>query len=300
MRFILSMFFLSTVCFTVFLFQADKVRAGVTPSVKSVYISASAGAKTDAYPGGIIDNLSAGGTRTIHINGVVEDLDGRDDIDHVEAVFYRSGATGGSACTADKNDCYQVSTCALTNNEDLEEKEYNCQMDLEYYTDATDEIGRFSAQNWLVYVKVVDTTQASGTDNSLSKEIQTVLSLSIPSSIDYGNLSLGQSTVQANNVEMVITQQGNDQADVEVSASSGMTCDSGAILTGNQEWALSDLAYNQGTDLSDVAVETNLDVNYRDDDATAETKTLYWNIGIPENSVGGDCNGTVTITTISQ
>ena len=281
--------------------QASPIQAeeNIAPTIESVYLSSSANAKTDAYPGGTINDLVPGGTRSIHINGVVEDLDGKADIDKVQTVFYRSGVTGGADCTADNNDCYKISSCTLSDNANPNQKEYDCQIDLYYYTDATDNGGSYPVDNWIVFVKVEDKTPESATDSSLSKEIAAMLSLNIPATLDYGSFSLAQTTDTNTNQHYIVTQYGNDQADIQVKGTN-MTCDPGAIPVSNQEWSLTDVAYGSGTDLTTSFFTTNINIGYRADDATELSKTLYWNIGIPAIGVGGNCVGTTVVEAIAD
>ncbi len=269
------------------------------PTISSHFISASANAKTDTYAGGAINDLVLGGVRVIHINGVVEDLDGRDDIVSVESVFHRSSVEGADACTADNNDCYRESSCTLTDNEDVNQKEYDCLHSLEYWIDATDTGGRFEAQNWMSYIKVSDAV-SSNSDNTVNKEMNTILGLTI-GEIVYGTLALEQMTDAATNVDQLLTQQGNDLTDVEVSSVAAMSCDvRGTIPVANQQWSLSDIAWDEtGTnELTGVAADTDVAVGYRDDDATELTSNLHWNISVP-TGLEGQCLGTIAITAIS-
>lgn len=129
-----------------------------------------------------------------------------------------------------------------------------------------------------------------------------MLGLNIPTAIAYGSFGLGASTTASTNQEMVITQKGNDEADVEVSGVA-MTCDTiGEIPVGNQQWSLTDVDHGgSGTaNLTGTAADTELHVAYRTDDVTPNTKTLYWNIVIPDTGVKGLCTGTNTIGVIAQ
>lgn len=283
--------------------QADSVSTSgsvnnAAPTIVSKFISSSANGQTDTYSGGTINNLTAGGTRTIHINGVVEDTNGQADISTVEAVFYRSGV--GGSCTESSNDCYKVASCTLdTTGVTSLQKRYNCSMALQYYADSTSTGGEFPTENWVVSVKVTDAGSLNATDTALTKEMQTLLGLTIPSSIAYGALALGASTSNANNQEQVIAQAGNDNADVEVSSGAAMSCTIGTIAVANQQWSLTDVSYGAGgtNALSGSAVDTNLNVAYRH--GANPTKTLYWNITIPSTGVGGSCTGTTTISAIA-
>jgi hypothetical protein len=268
------------------------------PTVDTIVFSDTANG-SENFSGGVTP--VAGGTKTIHINGVVGDANGEADINATTMTFYRSGATNAEACTPDNNDCYRVDSCTLT-SDTATTKKYDCEIAVQYYADSTDAGGQFSEQNWLTYVKVTDLSAGTGTSNTTAKEMNTTISLDIPSAINYGSFGLGASTTAENNQEMVITQKGNDEADVEVSGATMACSGIGSLPVGQQKWsANSDLGYNDaaGT-LTGTPDDTNLNVVYRTDDANANTKTLYWNIAIPATGVKGVCTGTDTITTIAH
>ncbi len=269
------------------------------PTVTSVFVSAAQYGQVDTYSAGTINDLVGGGTRTIHINGVVADNNLQGDIEHVELVFYRSSATAG--CTPSNNDCYAVATCDLsTAGVTTLQKKYDCPIDLQYYADSTSAGGEFEAQNWVARVKVFDVGGLNATDSGMTKEVQTLMALTIPSTIAYGGLGLGVSTTAANNQPMSIAQQGNDVTDVEVSmASASMGCTLGTIPRANQQWSLTDIDYNAvGTNaLTGSATRAAIQVPYRH--GANPSQTLYWNISIPANGVGGSCTGTSVISALA-
>lgn len=278
--------------------------ANVSPTVVSVYISSQANGLTDDYPLGTIYDLVAGSTRTIHVNGVVQDLNGRSDVTSVSASFRRSDiplTSCDSTAEQDSNYCYYVDTCTLTNNANTDQKAYDCAMALEYFIDATDAAGLYPNENWIVDVQVSD-GDSSNTNSSVTKEVASVLALSIPGSISYGILSLGEFTTSASNYEMVISQAGNTAADVEVfSTQNTMTCSiRGTIDISLEQWSLSDVSYGHvdANSLTSSAVDTNLNVERRSDDSQNTSKKLYWNIKVPDSGIEGTCTGTNTITAV--
>ncbi|NQV13644.1 MAG: hypothetical protein HQ530_05090 [Parcubacteria group bacterium] len=268
------------------------------PVVTSVFASDVANGESDDFGAGVV--VVVGNGKTVHVNGVVTDDNGAADISTVDGVFYRSGATSGYDCTADDNDCYDVASCTLSANDATSQK-YNCQMDVEYWADATDVGGTYPDEDWEIFVEVTDAGTATDTDNAHAGiEMNTVLGLDIPTAIAYGSHTLGFETGTADNQEMIIDQNANDGADVEVSGTI-MTCTGiGTIPIANQEWSLTDVIYSSGTDLTGAPVDTNLAVGLRTDDEVIENETLYWGIGIPATGVLGVCSGTNTITAIAS
>ena len=285
--------------------QADTVntQTDVTnnaPTVEDVFINDAAFTFADSYGGGTINTLVAGGQKSIYITGNARDTNGRGDIKTISAVFYRTAV--GDGCSPDSNDCYGVASCGTQNDTegDLEVLEYSCPINLDYWADSTDTGGPYAGTTWTVKVNIEDNGGLSGSDSSVTKTMQTLLALNIPTSINYGTLSKGQSTTSLNNKTQTMTQQGNDEADVEVSSSADMTCtNTGTIPVANQEWSLTDEDHSHGsmTDLSGSATDTNLAVGYKT--AGDVTVDLYWNIELPAQDISGTCTGTTTVTAIA-
>lgn len=284
--------------------EADTVTTQTTinnqnPAVNSIYVSSTTNGESNDYGAGL--GLISSTTKTIHVNGVVSDANGQGDINNVEMIWYRSSVN--DTCSADNNDCYKIASCQLSANNDTSKK-YNCSFDVQFYADSTDPVGRFSGDIWKSKIIVTDKNSGSGnltSDGGNDVEINTLLSLNIPSSINYGTLSNNAQTDAGGNQDMVITQAGNDQADVEVSGTA-LTCSGvGASIPENmQKWSLSDVGFTStdATALSTTATDTNLGVGYRDNDGAPQTKTLTWNISVPYDAVG-TCTGTNTISAIA-
>lgn len=287
--------------------QADSISTSasvnnVAPTVSTVYLSSSANGGVDSYAGGTINDLVAGGTRTIHVNGIVEDANGNADITGVSGKFYRTSL--GSSCSTSDNDCYVNASCTTDTSGGVTatQKRYNCSYVLNYYIDSTSAGGEFSADNFTAAITVTDAASASATDSALTKEVQTLLALNIPGTINFGSFALGAATNNTNNAEMVIAQNGNDAADVEVSMASGsLTCDAtGTIPRGNIQWSTTDVSHGAGgtNGLTGTAADTNLAVPYRH--GANPTRSLFWNIQIPSTGVKGSCTGTTTVSAIAS
>jgi hypothetical protein len=291
--------------------QADDVTTSasidnVAPTITSVFTSDAQYDLTDDYggDGGTLTGIvNAGTTGELHINGVVADTNGDDDIASVAVKFYRS-AMGGSCSAGDDNYCYiddTDSNCALdtTYGDDTQAK-FDCQFNINYYADATDaNSDNYTSTDWTVEVYLLDDDASSAEDTSLQKVMPTLRSLSIPSTISFGTMALGASLDAGEGEQMSIEQYGNDEASVEVSMASDMTCDSSdaGIPKANIEWALSDAGIDNGTDLTTSAADTSIDIGLRTDGVV--TDKLYWFIEIPASGVEGECTGTTVITTVN-
>ena len=289
--------------------QADSSTASATispnssPTVSTKFISSTSNGGNDALNLAADFTLAAGTTSTVWVNGLVADNNGDADIASVAVTLYRTTTSGGAACSADNNDCYTNAACTLDAAAGTTlQTGYNCSFSLEYYTDSTVTGGVAPSDTWYLSVTATDLSSNTGSDATYTKEMPLVTSLTIPGAISYGSLALGTSTTNATNTSLTLTQQGNDQADVEVSmAGPSLDCITGATATGaiaraSISWAITDTDVAGSTALTSSAVDTNNSVGYRT--GAVVTDELYWNIVIPATGVGGTCSGTVTVSTI--
>ncbi|MFC1618031.1 hypothetical protein ACFL2B_02000 [Patescibacteria group bacterium] len=274
-----------------------------SPVLGTIYASSAQYGHAHTYQSSGIDP-TIGGTTTIHINGYVTDTDGVSDTSGwtIRGTFYRSSISGASGCSADNNNCYVIAngTCAtrVVNSTTLE---YDCPVAVEYYADATDTGSAYASDTWNPWMYASDGTGGFDMDFKVAgvkPEYNTKLGLSIPDTINYGNLANNTSTTSANNQVQTITQQGNDVADVEVSGLD-LTCTSGTIPIGNTQWSLTDVGYNGTgtTALTSSSTDTNLNVGLQTNGLI--TKNLYWDILIPYD-VYGTCSGNTTITAVAH
>lgn len=237
--------------------------------------------------------LTANTTTTYYVNGQVSDPDGFGDITDVDARLYRSGATGGVACTADNNDCYIQTTCSLTGGSG-NSIDYSCQIDLQYYTDPTVTGSTYPTDTWNARVTVTDGVTVVN-DDSYTNEVEELTAISYASSIDHGTLALGATS--ASNQLLNILNAGNMEAQANVSMASAMSCATGSIPIGNNKWGLSDVAYaSLSNTLTSTPTSMGLTLPAQTNDASQPSDATYWGIQIPGTGVKGLCTGTVTIT----
>ena len=241
-----------------------------------------------------------GADLVVHINGQITDLNGEADIasSTLALVFHRTTST--NTCTADKNDCYRITTCDtdFTTGDDTQIS-YNCEVPLAYWIDATDAASDYASDTWTSYITVSDLTASQGA-LSATIEVNSLLALNIPTVIDYSTRSLGEQSSSTTNVETILSQRGNTKADVEVSGTV-MNCSVlGSLSIAAQKWSLTDTGFASSTTLTDALVATARNVSLRTDDINELTANLYWNIGIPTTGVKGQCAGANTILIIAQ
>lgn len=297
-----GMFVLFVFIFTFYRSLASNVSVEIgntAPTVVSAHLHTLSFTFTDAF--GLNDPVNVmipGSTGSLYGNGRVEDTNGRDDITNVRGVFYRSSVAEGAACVADNNDCYVVPSCtlrAMTGNE--LRKEYSCHFLLSSYIDATSSDGRYPSDTWRFYAEVSDGSATAS--STVSTEVSALLSLDIPSSINYGNMTLGEKTTPGA-VKITVAQQGNIRAGLQISSEeTGMVCSGrGSIPRENQEYATTAFTHGAGTDLSGTPASTGMVVDWQES-GTAISDDLYLGIEVPSGGVEGTCHMTDTLTAMA-
>lgn len=289
--------YLIVLMFPVFFIGIKIIRAQDAPTIVSDFINNSAFALSDSYPTGNINTLNAGSFKNLYLNGLVEDLDGYTDITNVKGVFYRSGVTNGYNCTPDKNDCYVVEDCdtqvVIENQNQLV---FSCEVPVYYFADSTVSGGRYPSNDWRVYIKVDDST-TSATTNDISKELEEILALEIPESVDFGAMSLGQATTSGTGKKMTILQNGNTPASVLVSSTDTFICSvRGTIPQANLRWSTADEGWGQATSITATPTNAIINVTYQDNDEQPSSDDLYWNLKIPTSGLEGICTNLTTVT----
>ena len=263
------------------------------PTVTSIVIATS----SDEYSTGLSNiTLTEAGTTTVYLNGTIDDANGDLDLNSVHTKFYRTNLT--ESCSDDLNNCYTnaTSTCTIANADGTPEDteaNFSCPIELPYYADATGDGGRYD-EDWTAYVTVIDNSAGEGVGTS-TVEVNALLAVDIPTSIDYGSLGTGETT----STPMSITQHGNESVDLWVSGTE-MSCDNGNdIPVGNQAWALDDLGYASSEALTGSSTDTDFGLGYRENGTGVVAEDLWWSILIP-SGVLGSCTGTTTVVALSS
>lgn len=286
--------------------QADQINssagvANANPSVDTVYFNTGPGTyRLSTNEGDGIITLTAGVDTEFHISGTVSDTNGDSDISKVEASFW-SPESVNALCSSDVNNCFRVSTCS-TQNKDADSLDYDCSINLGYWTNSTRTGGREDGGDWTATITVTDQL-GSATTQTATIDIDTLLALDFPSTIDWGTMAQGAKTTLANNVELDINQRGNDIADINIYGSDMPCSNTGTIPGSNIKWSTADLGHAAITN-PDRVLSTDsqnpkladINIGYRLD--TIISKKLYWNIEIPEYDVSGVCTGTTTLTAV--
>lgn len=257
----------STFCFV-------KIANAAAPTVSSVTLN-----------GGNAIILNEGTTKSISATGTATDTDGWVDISSITGKIYRSGV--GSGCTTDTDNCYEDTSCA-TSSCSGNTCDYSCDFNVQFYAEPTDED---PAQNWLAWVKVIDSQNASDTATSTGVELNTLISLDVSATISYDSVNAG-ATSTGDHIATV-TNTGNTTIDVKISGTA-MSCGvRGSIPVGNQEYATASFVYGVGTDLTGAPTDWNLDLPKPDSSNPTVTDDTYWQVSVPSGTEG-TCSGTNT------
>lgn len=243
--------------------------------------------------------LNAGTTQAITCNATIRDYNGGNTITNVSATFYDNN-TAGPGDADDNNTHYTNASCTSTGTSQYLAN-FSCGFDLLYYAN--------NGTNWACNVTVVDNFTFSGNvsgNDSLANTttINALLALNVTPLINYGNLSVGDtSTAQEAN----ITNIGNNNINISVRAFGGndesnvsaqnisFICDQGNITHENQKYGLN----SSGDFTADfTAVNytfqqiSNLTVLQQTNDSQQVTNSSYWRLYVPPGPFG-ICNGTV-------
>jgi len=276
-------------------FIVGQALATSPPGVVDIFVTTSAYSYVDTYnvQNPFVPNV--GIVKTVYVNGRVTDGDGvgtsfaDGDLSYVELRLYREFV--GSGCTTDVNDCYKT-FCTVTPNSSTV-LNYSCTIDVSYIADSTMSGGTHANEVWNAEVIVKDDTDQLASSIK-TFEMQTLLALGIPTTLDFGTLTREQATTTQTNVEYLLTQQGNDVSSLLVSGGA-MSCSvNGSIPIANLKWSLTDVAFDNPASTSLSGTPSNVGISLGTDDDVGLTKSLYYNIALPA-VVSGTCSGTMSV-----
>ena len=262
--------------------------------------------------------LTAGTTTSYHFTTLIRDDNGDNDLltTNVSAVIYdadRVELTNG-LCSSDQNDCYNDSSCTISNNDSGTDNTATAQCDFDISFNAN------ASSNWVAHINPKDGNTTS--ENELSSSPFTVNALLsnniLESSISYGSVSLG--SVSADKV-IHIQNTGNTKLDVLLSGTD-MSCDTPASCSGQvlessqQKWHIvdndftwSDGESGDGPYILDTSSSSsggasgcvNLDAVNRFNNTSTDTDlTLNFKIKLNSTEYSGDYSGTNTFTATSN
>ncbi|OGF25027.1 hypothetical protein A2331_00560 [Candidatus Falkowbacteria bacterium RIFOXYB2_FULL_34_18] len=250
-------------------------------------------------------NIKGAAEVTATTTAVVTDNNGCADLANATSSIYWSNATNLENCTADDNNCYQMTTveCAQTSGSCTGVTDSNaiyiCTTTIAFHAVPTD-VGTWTATNWLAGLKGIDNNGAFGVGTTTTGvELIAAAALDVDQSgIDYGTMNAGNDTGD-NNATTTIVNYGNTPIDTTVQAQDDMKSGSYFILATQQEWSLTNFTWGTGTDLASSSVSIDIDVLInRPTNQTDVTDDLYWGLGLPVTTHSGDYTGTTTFSVV--
>lgn len=234
-------------------------------------------------------SLTAGSTHNVSWTGTITDLDGYSEISGVTGKLYRSGVSGADECTPDNNNCYEDTSC------DLSECSGNictatCTVGMYFHADATDINSSMPSEYWRGWIEATDSYSAVGSEYSPinSPDVESLEALGVDSSMDFGILLAGDSSIEKTTL---ITNRGNITIDLELAGDNLCTdyptCSGSLIPVGQQEYSMTTFSYGSGSDLSGTITRIQFNLAKGTESPSNSTKNLYWRLGLgSEQAVG--------------
>jgi hypothetical protein len=284
------------VALTLFGLFISPVLANSPPGVVDIFVTNYSYVFEDTYNTASPYTPSVGVSKTVYVNGRVTDADGvgsgfeDGDLRYVQLLLYREVL--GVSCVEDVNNCYKT-YCSVRSGDVTSELEYTCAIETSHLIDPTTEGSPYENQVWHAEVIVMDRMDHLST--RIKKiEVESLLAVGSPNTLDFGVLAREEVTTVDTNVEYVLTQYGNTEATVELSGED-MTCSvNGLIPVENIKWGLEDVEFLDPSmtrlNHSEVASGAYLDA----DDTNVSMENLYFNIELPD-VVSGSCSGSLSI-----
>lgn len=235
----------------------------------------------------IIDPVSLNPDSTVIVicNSTFSDEDGYANVTSVNATFWDATSSSEEA-SDDENDHYTNSSCSIGTNTSNISAPVTCTFEVEYYANAA---------AWTCKINVFD--DASSASNQTDTTVDTLLALSIPDSVNFGEMDRGGISTDLSENVTTVQNAGNVQIDVNLSGDA-MGCTVGVVPVGNIKYSdIDDTAYNSMTALTGDTI--NLDLNVTQQTGAITTKDIFWKIKIPDTGVGGSCTNTITFTAVA-
>jgi hypothetical protein len=237
--------------------------------------------------------LIAGTFKNITCNATIRDYNGGSTITNVSATFY-DNVSSFSADVDDNNTHYSNTNCTLDGMSALD-RNASCSFLVYYYANVNMWTCNVTATDPYTNYTPPANRQGWGTN---STHIDMLLALNVTPLIDYGNLSVGDTS---NPQQANITNFGNWNINVSVRGYGSvlndglaMVCEFGNITIPNEKYNLIGgsnlLTY---TNLSNLAVNVSgLTILQQTNDSQQVINTSWWILYVPPNPFGR-CNGTV-------
>jgi hypothetical protein len=272
----------------------------VAPSVSNVVIN-----------GGEIINVNMKGNVEVFASSSADLYDANGCLDITDSAtpatssLYLSTVTGALNCSADDNDCYQITSAECSyvagscSGSGGTTASYICSTTITHFaipTDATTNNPNVAA-DWRAGMTAIDDNGLKGSAVSasgvelISLEALTVTEIEIP----YGSIKGGQNSGNDNATTTVINY-GNVPIDTIIQGDDMDKSDlTDVIFALNQEYDLANFAYGGGANTLSSTTPNTLDTtNAKPTSAVDVSDQIFWGINIPGGTSSGDYTGTNT------
>lgn len=234
-------------------------------------------------------NLKDAGDKAVStINTSVTDYNGCTNLVSATAIIYMSNATNGYNCSANNNDCYQITTtnCIQTECDSVDDPTatYTCTANLKYYAAPTDNSTNNPnvSHNWLSRLQVFDGLNYGAT-SSTGVELLTNTALDVTEVlIDFGSDMFAGENSGANNATTTVYNAGNSPIDTNLSGTDMAGVPSGILDVGNIKWSFNQYFNYNFTGQTLTIAGQNADTETPKATTTTEVyDKVYWGVGIP-------------------
>jgi hypothetical protein len=250
-------------------------------------------------------NLIPNSTKIVNCSVIIEDFDTDVDIKNISAEFFDNSASFYGD-NDDNNHHYTNKSCFINRTYgDINTAIANCIFQLEYYA---------NPETWNCSVEVNDYSGYKE-ENSNTSDVQPLLALGLPSTINYGTVN---ATYVSNENITNVTNYGNVKINLSLSGYAenvgdgfAMNCSLGTAnisieyekfnLTDSTPGSLSLSEFeNSYINLTSSPIIKRFDLNYRQNDThNKATNKTYWRIYVPKG-IGGTCQGNIVFGAVQS
>jgi len=250
-------------------------------------------------------NMRGGGDKSVStVNANITDNNGCQSLVSATAAIYLSSVAGTYGCTADDNNCYQITTgnCVISGcaGPSGTTATYTCTAGMKYYAIPTDVTAGnpWEPDNWISRINIFDGTVYTATTSS-GVEVLTTQALDVlEPTINFGsNFQAGENTGTSSKTTNVMNI-GNSPINSDLYGTNMNGNPSGTLGVANIEWSLTNqFPYTSGTDLLTSVAEAP--INALKPTSTIDViKPVYWGIGIPYGSDASTYTGLNTFSAV--
>ncbi len=283
------------------------------PTFDNIVVSDSSQGADIGLPGGAGFTTNEGAVKSIFVRGTVSDPNGCNDLKDITVTVYRSGATGGAACTSDMNDCYTATLLPVDfvgcTGVEVTTVTFEKSFSFANFVDPSDAGSPYAAETWVAKGVVTDNANAPA-ELTEELEVNSLAAFSVPGSINYGAVGLG---LDSDAIGLTFSNTGNRAVDADVVAlidpvhqPSPLVGDMTSNLTGFSDIPASAVHYSLASGFTygtgDTAVSklasTDLALNLlqQTNDVVVPTTDTYWKLRMPTSGVNGTYTNVLVFT----